>query len=126
MTSIWTTGGMRGHKKYAKKYELRGFNMGIHKKVFEKTGGYMFPNKGEDIEFSIRIKKEGFRIALIENAYVYHKRRTDFKQFYKQLYSFGATRINIYRIHKSGLKLIHFLPTIFNLLLGIFVFYCFL
>lgn len=115
MTSLFTTGGIRGNKKHIGQFHPRSFNMGISKEVFEKTKGYILPKKGEDIEFSIRIGANGFSTGLIEEAHVYHKRRTDFGQFYKQLHFFGAARINIFRFFKSELKLVHFFPMIFTL-----------
>ncbi|MEO9482103.1 MAG: glycosyltransferase [Ekhidna sp.] len=115
MTSLFTTGGIRGNKKRLGVFHPRSFNMGISKEVFEKTKGYILPKKGEDIEFSIRIIKNGFKTALIEDAFVYHKRRTNFKQFFKQLHFFGTARINVFRFYKSELKLIHFFPSVFTI-----------
>ena len=124
MTSLFTTGGIRGNKKHVGVFHPRSFNMGISKKVFEETGGYIIPRKGEDIEFSIRIIEKGFKTALIEEAFVYHKRRTNFKQFYKQLHFFGTARINIFRFFSKELKLVHFFPAVFSLgLLSIFPIY---
>ncbi len=113
MTSPFTTGGIRGSKKHVGTFHPRSFNMGISKAVFEKTKGYIIPFKGEDIEFSIRIIKNGFKTGLIENAYVYHKRRTSLAQFYKQLHFFGTARINVARFFPKELKLIHALPAFF-------------
>lgn len=115
MTSFFTTGGIRGGKRHVGVFHPRSFNMGIRRRVYEKTGGYILPKKGEDIEFSIRIIKNGLKTALIDRAFVYHKRRTNFKQFYKQLYFFGTARINIFRFFKNELKPVHFFPTIFTL-----------
>lgn len=113
MTSFFTTGGIRGGKKHVGKFHPRSFNMGIKKEVFEKTGGYILPKKGEDIEFSIRIIENGFKTGLIPDAFVYHKRRTNFHQFFKQLHFFGTARINVFRYYKSELKLVHFFPSVF-------------
>lgn len=115
MTSLFTTGGIRGNKKHIGPYHPRSFNMGISREVWEKTQGYILPKKGEDIEFSIRIIENGFKTGLIENAFVYHKRRTSLGQFYKQLHFFGTARINIFRFFKSELKLVHFFPLAFTL-----------
>jgi GT2 family glycosyltransferase len=115
MTSLFTTGGIRGNKRHIGAFHPRSFNMGIRREVFKKTGGYILPKKGEDIEFSIRIISEGFKTALIEEAFVYHKRRTDFRQFFKQLHFFGTARINVFRYYPSELKLIHFFPSLFTL-----------
>lgn len=115
MTSLFTTGGIRGNKKHLGVFHPRSFNMGISQEVFKKTGGYILPKKGEDIEFSIRIIENGFKTALIEKAFVYHKRRTNFRQFFKQLHFFGTARINVFRFYKKELKLIHFFPSVFTL-----------
>lgn len=115
MTSLFTTGGIRGNRKHLGVYHPRSFNMGVKKEVFEKTKGYLITRKGEDIEFSIRIIENGFKTVLIEKAFVYHKRRTNFLQFFKQLHFFGTARINIFRFYKSELKFVHFFPSIFFL-----------
>ena len=115
MTSMFTTGGIRGNKKGVGVFHPRSFNMGISKDVWLRTKGYIITRKGEDIEFSIRIMSYGFKVGLIENAYVYHKRRTSLKQFYKQVHFFGTARINIYRFVPSELKLTHFFPMCFVL-----------
>lgn len=117
MTSVFTTGGIRGQKKRIGVFHPRSFNMGISRKVWEETHGYIITRMGEDIEFSIRIMKKGFKVGLINEAYVFHKRRTSFKQFYKQLHFFGRARINIYRFFSNELKLVHFFPAVFTLYL---------
>ena len=113
MTSLFTTGGIRGRKKRLSAFHPRSFNMGISREVWEKTGGYIITRMGEDIEFSIRIIEAGFQTGLIEEAYVYHKRRTSLKQFYKQLHFFGRARINISRFFPEELKPIHAFPAAF-------------
>ncbi|PWN06184.1 glycosyltransferase [Rhodohalobacter mucosus] len=117
MTSPLTTGGIRGGKKRIGQFHPRSFNMGISREVFEQTGGYKITRMGEDIEFSLRIIKSGFRTALIPDAYVYHKRRTNFGQFFRQLHFFGRARVNIRRFYPDQLQTIHLLPVLF--LIGI-------
>ena len=113
MTSFLTTGGIRGRKNQIGPYHPRSFNMGITKRVFQKTGGYRIPFMGEDLEFSIRIINAGFKTVLIPNAFVYHKRRTDLIQFYKQINYFGRARINLTRFHPGHLRILHLFPLIF-------------
>lgn len=114
MTSLFTTGGIRGHMKHIGKFHPRGFNMGISRNAFETVKGYDTSFRcGEDIDLSIRILKAGFYSALIPNAYVYHKRRTDFNKFFKQVFRFGAARINLYLRHKEELKVTHLFPLLF-------------
>lgn len=115
MTSVLTTGGIRGQKKRIGAFHPRSFNMGISRKVYEKVGGYIITRMGEDLEYSIRIINAGFKVGLIDDAFVYHKRRTSFKQFYKQLHFFGRARVNIYRFFPSELKLVHFFPAAFTI-----------
>lgn len=113
MTSFLTTGGIRGLKKNLGGFHPRSFNMGISREVYEKTGGYKITRMGEDLEFSIRIIKSGFKSALIEKAYVYHKRRTNLRQFFWQLHFFGRARINIRRFYPEEIKPVHLFPTLF-------------
>ncbi|MDH5474622.1 MAG: glycosyltransferase [Cyclobacteriaceae bacterium] len=122
MTSVFTTGGIRGSKKSIGTFHPRSFNMGISKEVYAKTKGYKITRMGEDIELSIRIIENGFKVGLIENASVYHKRRTNFMQFFKQLHFFGRARINISRFYKKELKLVHTFPALFTI--GIMVYFC--
>jgi GT2 family glycosyltransferase len=117
MTSFWTTGGIRGKLKNPSNYQARGFNMGVSRKVFEEVGGFVDPNRGEDIEWSIRIKKAGFKLELVEEAFVYHKRKNTLWSFAKQAYSFGRNRVNVSRFHPEAIKLVHLLPTLFLLFL---------
>jgi glycosyltransferase involved in cell wall biosynthesis len=117
MTSPFTTGGTRGSKKGIGQFHPRSFNMGISRQVWEKAGGFIITRLGEDIEYSIRIHSMGFKIGLIPEAKVYHKRRTNFLKFYKQLHFFGRARINVYKFFPKELKLVHFFPAAFTLFL---------
>jgi len=113
MSSVLTTGGIRGRKKHLGNYHPRSFNMGISREAYEKSGGYQITRMGEDIEFSIRLEKLGFRSVFIEQAFVYHKRRTSLRDFFKQLHFFGRARINIGRFYPDEIKLVHWLPLLF-------------
>jgi glycosyltransferase involved in cell wall biosynthesis len=117
MTSPFTTGGTRGSKKAIGQFHPRSFNMGISRQVWEKAGGFIITRLGEDIEYSIRIHSMGFKIGLIPEAKVYHKRRTNFLKFYRQLHFFGRARINVYKFFPKELKLVHFFPAAFTLFL---------
>jgi cellulose synthase/poly-beta-1,6-N-acetylglucosamine synthase-like glycosyltransferase len=114
MTSPFTTGGIRGNKKGIGQFHPRSFNMGVSRQAWEKAGGFIITRLGEDIEYSIRIHSLGFKIGLIPDAIVFHKRRTNFYQFYKQLHFFGRARINISKFFPQELKLVHFFPAAFT------------
>ena len=115
MTSPLTTGGIRGEKKHVGQFHPRSFNLGLSRQVYNKVGGFIDMHPGEDIDFSIRIIKAGFKVGLIADAFVYHKRRTSIKKFYRQVYKFGYKRIEIAQLHPTELKLTHFFPTAFSL-----------
>ena len=115
MTSFFTTGGIRGGKKKLDKFYPRSFNMGIRRDVYMELEGFSKMRFGEDIDFSIRIFKAGKRCRLFPKAWVWHKRRTDFRKFYRQVYNSGIARINLYKKYPESLKLVHLLPMVFTL-----------
>ena len=115
MTSFFTTGGIRGGKKKMDKFYPRSFNMGVKKSVYQALGGFSKMRFGEDIDFSIRIFKGGYACRLFPEAWVWHKRRTDLKKFFKQVHNSGIARINLYKKYPESLKLVHLLPAVFTL-----------
>ena len=115
MTSPLTTGGIRGGKKHVGTFHPRSFNMGISRKAWNVSGGYKISVKGEDIEFSLRLHEHGLQSDLIPSAFVYHKRRTSFRQFRSQVEFFGRARINIQKFYPQELKLLHWAPVGFFL-----------
>jgi glycosyltransferase, group 2 family protein len=115
MTSFFTTGGIRGGKKKLDKFYPRSFNMGIRRDIYMELEGFSKMRFGEDIDFSIRIFKAGKRCRLFPEAWVWHKRRTDFRKFYRQVYNSGIARINLYKKYPESLKLVHLLPMVFTL-----------
>ena len=114
MTSFFTTGGIRGGKKKLDKFYPRSFNMGVHSELYKRLGGFSAMRFGEDIDFSIRIFKSGASCRLFPEAWVWHKRRTDMKKFFKQVHNSGIARINLMKRHPGSLKLVHLLPAIFT------------
>jgi glycosyltransferase involved in cell wall biosynthesis len=127
MTSFFTTGGIRGGKERFDKFFPRSFNMGISRAAFHSTGGFSKLRFGEDVDFSMRIVKSGFSTQLFPKAFVYHKRRTDFRKFFRQVYNSGIARINLHLLHPGSLKVVHLLPSVFvlgmilSVLIGMFI-----
>ena len=115
MTSFFTTGGIRGGKAKLDKFYPRSFNMGIRRDVYQELGGFSKMRFGEDIDFSYRIVEAGYQPRLFPDAWVWHKRRTDFRKFFRQVYNSGIARINLEKRHPGTLKLVHLLPTVFTL-----------
>ena len=120
MTSFFTTGGIRGGKKQLDKFYPRSFNMGIRRDVYQALRGFSplrfskMSLYGEDIDFSIRIYKGGYSCRLFPEAWLWHKRRTDFRRFWRQVYNSGIARINLWRKYPEALKLVHALPSVFT------------
>jgi len=115
MTSIITTGGIRGGKQHLEDFQPRSFNMGLSKTAFLASGGFGKIHPGEDPDLSLRLHKLGFKTTLIENAFVYHKRRISWSKFYKQVYKFGMVRPILNQWHPKSKSLIYWFPTVFSL-----------
>lgn len=113
MTSFLTTGGIRGGMKNVNKFHPRSFNMGVRTEVWNKLGGFSQMRYGEDIDFSIRLKEAGYKVVLMPDAWVWHKRRNTLKSFFSQVFHFGQARICLYRLHPDTLKLVHLFPSAF-------------
>ena len=120
MTSFFTTGGIRGGKKQLDKFYPRSFNLGVRREAYLKLGGFSKTRfskmslYGEDIDFSIRIYKAGLSCRLFPEAWLWHKRRTDFRRFWRQVYNSGYARINLWRMYPEALKPVHALPSLFT------------
>ena len=114
MTSFFTTGGIRGGKKKLDKFYPRSFNMGIRRDIYLQLGGFSKMRFGEDVDFSYRIVEAGYQPQLFPEAWVWHKRRTDFRKFFRQVYNSGIARINLEKRHPGTMKLVHLLPTVFT------------
>lgn len=115
MTSVLTTGGIRGSKKAVGKFQPRSFNMGISKIAFEAVGGYGNIHPGEDPDLTFRLWEKGYETKLIPEAFVYHKRRIDWVKFYNQMKKFGMVRPILNKWHPQTAKATYWFPTLFCL-----------
>lgn len=113
MTSLLTTGGVRGGSEVTGKFQPRSFNMGISKEAFEKSEGFGNIHPGEDPDLSIRLWNLGFKTKLFKNVYVYHKRRIDWKKFFIQVNKFGKARPILDEWHPQYTKITFWFPTVF-------------
>ena len=119
MTSILTTGGIRGNRTAVDKFQPRSFNMGISKKAFEDVQGYGNIHPGEDPDLTIRLWNKGYETKLIPEAFVYHKRRIDWAKFFVQVNKFGMVRPILNKWHPETAKITYWFPTLFCLGLAI-------
>jgi glycosyltransferase involved in cell wall biosynthesis len=115
MSSFLTTGGIRGKAVRVGAFQPRSFNMGLSRNAWQATGGFRFSHFAEDIELSIRMRQLGLKAGLITDAFVYHKRRATFSQFFKQVSNFGRGRIQVGRAHPGEVKITHWFPALFLL-----------
>jgi len=120
MTSVLTTGGIRGKNQAIGKFQPRSFNLGLSKKAFDKTMGFSKMKTGEDIDLTFKLWENGFETQLIENAFVYHKRRGSMKQFFNQTYGFGNARPILNLKYPATAKFTYWFPSLFitGLVLG--------
>ena len=133
MTSFFTTGGIRGgspsagkRRKALDRFYPRSFNMGVSRTLWQQLGGFRRMRFGEDIDFSYRICEAGARCRLLPEAWVWHKRRTDFRRFFRQVHNSGRARINLHLQHPGTLKLVHLLPALFTVgCLALAILFCF-
>lgn len=126
MTSLLTTGGIRGNANGVKSYEPRSFNMGLSKKAFQVTKGFGKIHPGEDPELVIRLKKAGFKSVLIPEAFVFHKRRINWNKFYNQVHKFGKVRPILTHRYPASASIVFWFPSVFCIglclaFLGIFI-----
>lgn len=119
MTSLLSTGGLRSSESEKRKFQLRSFNMGISPRAFELTGGFGKQRIGEDIDLNFRLLEKNCSTQFLPEAFVYHKRRTTWVQFYRQTRNFGAARPILNRMHPGTSKFTYALPGLF--LLGLIV-----
>lgn len=115
MTSLFTTGGIRGRKKSVGKFQPRSFNMGVKKEAFTRVGGFSEMRIGEDPDLTMKLWEQGYQTCFFDNIGVYHKRRTDFGKFSKQVYEFGVARPILNMRHPKYIKATFAFPTFFLL-----------
>ncbi len=112
MTSFLTTGGIRGGRRQLETFKPRSFNMGIGAEAFDQVGGFSSLRYGEDIDLSLRIQRAGLTTRLLEDAFVYHKRRSDLSDFFGESFRRGQARILLSQRHPGSLKVVHTLPSL--------------
>jgi glycosyltransferase involved in cell wall biosynthesis len=115
MTSFITTGGIRGGKQQVENFQPRSFNMGLSKNAFLASGGFGKIHPGEDPDLVLRLHKLGFKTAIIQSAFVYHKRRISWSKFYHQVYKFGIVRPILNQWHPQSKSLVYWFPTLFSI-----------
>jgi len=115
MTSLFTTGGIRGKKKGIGKFQPRSFNMGLCKEAYKASAGFGNIHPGEDPDLSFRLWDLGYNTRLIPEAYVFHKRRINWSKFHTQVKKFGMVRPILTKWHPQTAKITYWFPTLFSI-----------
>ena len=114
MTSLISTGGLRGGDIILGKYYPRGCNMAIKKEMLDRVGVFdprFGRNRGEEAELEDRVKEIGYKLGFVKEALVWHRRRPSFKKFWKQNFASGYAYI-IRMQYTKNFSIIHFIPSL--------------
>ena len=70
---------------------LPGCNIAVRREAFKKIGGFdpSFRTAGDDVDFCWRLHDEGFELAFVPGAFVWHWRRPSILAFFKQQIGYG-------------------------------------
>jgi len=69
---------------------------------------------GEDIDLTFRLWENNFQTQFIDNAFVYHKRRTSLRQFFRQTFLFGNARPLLNHKYPGTAKITYWFPILFT------------
>ena len=109
-SNLTTMGSRKGTLKG--QFLPRGYCMIASREVFEKTRGFFLSRRGEDLEWSLRTERMGFRLARISSTVVYHARRNTLMKFFRQIYNFGVSRVILSRLFPEKIRIIHLAPLV--------------
>ena len=115
MTSLCTTGGIRGAKKQAGRFVPRSFNMVVRRDVWEQTGGFSDMHPGEDPQWVYRAWDAGFSTVAVPDLKVFHKRRINLRSFWRQVLRFGRARAILTRQFPRYFSPVYLAPVFFVL-----------
>ena len=79
------------------------------------AGNWHADTLAEDLDLSYSMFEMGFNVRRIPTAFVWHKRRTNWTQFVRQVYNFGFARITVAKRHPGALKLLHAAPALYTI-----------
>ncbi len=93
-------------------------NSACFKRVIEEVGGFREePGYPEDLDLDAKILERGYKLYYLPGLLVYHKHKTNYKKFARQMRDFGGKRVRVNRNHKSIARFYHYGPLILCLML---------
>ena len=114
MCAWLSTGGIRSSRLAMERFKPRTHNMIVRRDIFQEVGGFNPQLRyGEDIDFSLRMEKAGYRGRLFVDLKVLHYRKANLHTFFQQVYQSGCARVRISQLHPGSTKLVHLLPAVF-------------
>ncbi|NIP98196.1 MAG: glycosyltransferase, partial [Akkermansiaceae bacterium] len=80
---------------------LPGCNLVVRREAFEAVGGFkpQFESAGDDVDFCWRLLQNGWELAFVPSAFVWHRRRTSFFRYLKQQSGYGRAEALLYKAH---------------------------
>jgi len=84
------------------------YSAAYRRSVFEANGGFdpAFPRaSGEDVEFSYRLSRRGYKLVFAPDAVVYHRHVDSIAGYFRRKFYVGYWRVLMYRRHPQ--KVIH-------------------
>lgn len=115
MHSFIGSGSMRKSGNPLVRYLPAACNMAVRRDVLDRVGHFdeTFRIRGEEKELANRIRKSGFRIVYVEEAWIWHWRRSTLPSFWKQTFLSGKVRVDILRAAPEVFEWPHFFPAFF-------------
>lgn len=93
-------------------------NSAYFKRVIEEVGGFREePGYPEDVDFIAKIIGKGYKLYYLPEPLVYHKHKSSFGEFAKQMRDFGRKRFKVNRVHKNISRFYHYGPLFLCLML---------
>ncbi|MDD5691680.1 MAG: glycosyltransferase [Candidatus Omnitrophica bacterium] len=95
-------------------------NLAAEKDIFIKTD-MRFPDNFSAAEENLllaRLARLGYKAMYIPRLEVFHERRATYGEFFKQIFTYGKGRVQIFKSFPSYINPVHFLPVILLLCLA--------
>jgi glycosyltransferase involved in cell wall biosynthesis len=93
-------------------------NSALFKRTIEEVGGFKEePGYPEDQDLDAKIIGKGYKLYYLPDLPVYHKHKTSFEKFARQMQDFGEKRVRVNREHKHIRRFYHYGPLFLCLML---------
>jgi glycosyltransferase involved in cell wall biosynthesis len=106
------------YKKYREVNHNPPMNSACFKKVLEEVGGFVEePGYPEDIDLDARLVSKNYKLYYLPEVLVYHKHKSNFDGFIRQMQDFGFKRYRVNRRHRHIARFYHYGPLFLCLML---------